>query len=357
MRVWWSLLVFAVGCAPTVRFDMMRAADVTVPSHLRTVAVVDRSRASNVGQAILGALEGAATGESIGADRRGRDQALFGLTETLRSSPRFEVLRPAPEDVDTSLFDRELSWDTAHAICRQAGCDAILGLEAFDSDVRDAFDTRQVEETLESGVKVHRTEHTVERTTRVVTAWRLYDVGRETVVDDLRDHGQSRSWRQSADTRDAALARLPSNQDVVGAVAFDSGVGYARRIAPTPITVARAWYGRGDDALTEARLLAKAGDWDAAARVWESLVEHADAKIRGRAAFDLAVHHERAGRLERALEWAQRAAVYLANSRSRQYVVTLQTRVRDRDRVQEQLAPPPESEDFSAPKVRPTATP
>lgn len=56
------LLILAAGCNPSLRIQVLQPSLVTSPPEIQQLTVVDRSRAKNVGQGILGALEGAITG-------------------------------------------------------------------------------------------------------------------------------------------------------------------------------------------------------------------------------------------------------------------------------------------------------
>jgi hypothetical protein len=346
IRVAAALLVgiLATACGPKVQMQMIRAADVSVPSTVQKVAVIDRSGASNIGQGILGVLEGALSGEAIGADTEGRRETVRGLREMLATSSRYEVAQPAGIDREQSLFDRELSWRGATKICRDAGCDAIVALEAFDSDTSDDFRSRQVERTDSNGRKYNATEWTVDRRTRVLTAWRIYQPEGQRILDDLRDRTDTHSWTGRGDSRAEAMRNLPSQFDAVRLSAYRAGAAYGRRISPTPLLVYRSFYPRGgkSDALKLGKNYMRARDYEGAIRVYEGLTDHPESKIRGRAQFNLAVAEEAMGRFERSLTAARAAAVTLGNGRARRYVVTVEQRIRERDRVQEQMAPPPE---------------
>lgn len=333
--------VLLSACAPKVRMEMVRAADVTVPSTVQKVALIDRSGASNVGQGILGAIEGALTGEGIGADTEGRREALRGLREMLATSERYEVIVAAGIDSERSLFDRELSWRGASRICRQAGCDAIVALEAFDSDSYMDVDTRQVERTDANGRKIRVTEYTAQRDTRVLTAWRIYDPDTQRILDDLRDRTDSYSWTGTGDSRAEAISRIPSPNETVRISAYRAGSWYGRRIAPTPMIIGRPFYGGGSPELKLAKRYLKARDFEGAVTEYTALLEHGDPKVSGRASYNLAVAQEALGLLNPALISARQAAVVLGNGRSRRYVSELEYRIRQRDRVQEQLAAPP----------------
>lgn len=350
-----TVTVLTSACGPKVRMELVRAADVSVPSHIQTVAVIDRSGASNVGQGILGVLEGAITGEAIGADTEGRRESVRGLREMLATSERYQVVAPGRVEREQSLFDRELSWGLATKICRDAGCDAIIALEAFDSDTHDDVRSRQVERTDSNGRKYTATEFTAERDTRVLTAWRIYDPVNRRIVDDLRDRTDSYSWTGRGDSRQQALSNVPSQFETVRVSAYRAGGVYGRRIAPTPMWVYRPFYARSrkSEPLKLGKHYMKARDFEGAIPLFEGLADHPDPKVRGRAQFNQAVAEEALGRLERALTAARAAAVVLHNGRSRRYVVTLEQRIRERDRVQEQMAPPPEPEVVRPPPSRP----
>lgn len=133
------LLLFAAlsaGCAPKAYVRAMNAASVDIPTSVQRVAVVDRSRPKNVGQTVLGALEGAVTGEMPLEDNEARDKAVQALVATLEAAPRFEVLRPVvtSKEVDSNLMDTPWDHKAVAKLCEEHGCDAVISLETFDTD-------------------------------------------------------------------------------------------------------------------------------------------------------------------------------------------------------------------------------
>jgi len=318
-----------VGCAPSVSLRVLRPAEVEVPPHVDTVAVIDRSRSGNVGEGILGVIEGALTGEALAVDLEGRDVALEAVGDGLAASPRYEVvsLHLDPESSKSSLFDELLDWDTATSLCAKFGCQAIVALEGFDSDSRLEQDSYRVEEEDEDGEKKYRVVHTASRETHVVAAWRLYDVERQRILDDQRDHMEVESWSHEGETKREALDGLPSQYDTVTELAFDSGAWYARHIAPSYEWVRRSYYGAGDPLLKEARQKVRAEDWTGAQALWEQLLGDTDGKVRGKAEHCLAVAAELEGDLQAALQWATKAAQDLDVPRTRAYRWALEQRL------------------------------
>lgn len=332
--------VLAAACNPSMRLEVLEPSLVTSPPEIRTLAVVDRSRAKNFGQGVLGAIEGALTGEAIGADNEGRSRAMTAVVVGLRNSPRFdaaETFMPRKE-LESSLFDKELSWKTASRICRETGCQGIVALEAFDSDSRTDARSEVKKETDDNGREVSRTEWQAERETRVTTAWRYYDVVNRRVIDDVRTFDRSYTWTETGNTKGEAISRLPEQTYSVAYVGELAGASYARRIAPTYVWVTRSYYGTGHDQLKLAKNHVKALDWAGAADIWNTLYEKdADPKIRGKAAYNLALASEVDGDLRNASSWATEAAVLLANGKARSYRRLIEQRLADQIRLEEQM--------------------
>jgi hypothetical protein len=350
-----TLAVLATGCIPKAYITVLEPADVALPKNIQTLAVIDRSRPSNVGQGILGTIEGALTGEAIGADREAGRQAVQGVADVIAASPRFDVVVPSfdRKGQGSNLFDRELSWESAKKICKANGAEGLVSLEALDSDSWIRQDHYIETYTDDNGRERRRTIHTAERETQVLTGWRVYSLNDAGLLDDMRDYAQASTWEEEGRTPEEARSRLPSQFDTVVSVGLESGVMYGQRIAPTYVDVARSFYAKGHDDLKQGKRYVRAGDWEGAEALWRGLIKSDDPKVRGRARFNLALSLEVQGELDRALETARKAAVDLHNGLSRQYVRTLEWRISDQRRLDEQMAPAPAPKPAPAPAEAP----
>ncbi len=327
------------GCGPAVTLRVLQPAEKTVPSHIQTVAVLDRSRPSNVGEGFLGVMEGLVTGEAIGVDTEGRQEAINGLLDVLEESPRYQIVIPMVdrEQADSHLFETTIDWEAADAICARVGCEGIVALEAFDSDshVDHEVETRTKKDDDGNEKKIR--VHVVQRQTRVMAAWRIYDVVNSRVIDDDWDHSVAETWDAEGKTESDARGRLPSQYDTVCDLAYRSGDDYARRIAPAWIYVRRAYYASGDSRLKDAKFAVKDGDWETASRIWEGMLDDADAKLRGKAGYNLALAREQAGLLGEALDLATVAGEAWDKARIRNYRWILEQRMMDEDKLMRQL--------------------
>jgi hypothetical protein len=334
------LAMLTSACMPKVGLTVLEPAEIGLPSDVRTLAVIDRSAPKNAGQHLLGALEGAATGEGLGTDRAGASEAVNALVDALAASPRFDVVVPieTKRGVDSNLFDKVLDWRTARRIANRVGADAIVSLEAFDSDSIIHVDVDR-ETVVRNGREVEVKEFEAQRETDVLAAWRVYDVKRKVLLDDRRDVKWSESWAEEGDTRVEAVQALPSPEATVITVGRVAGLDYGERIAPHYSVIQRPYYGAGDERLKTARNYVKMDDWENAAALWKAIVkEGSDTKLVAKASHNLALYHELHGRLDRARKSAKQAVALGGGPASRTYVRDLEMRIADAHVLNAQMA-------------------
>jgi len=197
--------------------------------------------------------------------------------------------------------------------------------------------TREEEYEDDQGRERTRLVHVVQRHTNVDATWRLYDVEYKRVVDDDYDYARARTWREEGRTEGEARDRLPGQHATVRELGRELGVTYARRIAPSWVILNRAYFARGDDRMKRAKDHVRADDWGHARELWHALLESDDPKIRGMAAFNMAVAAEVEGRLEEALDWARKAVKDLPKSKVYRYLHDLERRIADDARLRHQM--------------------
>lgn len=317
------------ACAPKVPIEIFRAAQISLPEDIQTLAVIDRSRAKPALQELMGDVEGALSGRPEGADRHGAERTVHGLVETLEDSKRFHVVTPlvGKKYVDTRVFQGEPNWAAFEELCQKSGADAIVSLEDFDSESH-VRDWPQVLEAVDLyGQATTVTLHQAQRTTAVKADWRIYNPSKKTVLDAVGDWWLEQSWDDADSTQDAARRRLPPIYDTVLSLGHEAGRTYGHRISPKAQTVRRAFFASGDSGLRQAAQHAQKGQWDKATTLWRKLEqEHEDVTIKGMAQFNLAVAFEVNGNLQAALLWIGRAKSNLNSKRSQNYATELQRR-------------------------------
>ncbi len=233
------LLVVSLGsCMQSTTLRVLQPAQLTVPDHINKVAIVDRSKPSN---GWLNVLEGLFTGESIGQDRRSRQEAVNGLTNALTRTPRFQVKNTGIEMTGSKAggnMPQPLEWREIEQICKDYGTDAVVAIESFDSD-NSASTTRQLNKRKDKkGKEYTDITYNAKQHTSVRIGWRTYDPTKRVIFDEyVTDDYLERTG--SGNTERRALDNLPSQVDVTRDVAFNVGIEYGARIAPLYVNINR----------------------------------------------------------------------------------------------------------------------
>jgi len=290
----------------------------------------------------LGTLIEENTLAGIGADNAGRSAAVDALINELAHSPRFDVVVPvsAVNYVDSSLFDTLMPWDVAEKICDDVGAQAIVSLEAFDSDSSMDVDREERTEYVDGKERTYSV-FTATRTTDVLTAWRIYDPSRKALLDDQRNVDWSMSWSGEGRSRQEAINDVPVVHDTVKYTGQGAGASYGQRIAPHYVVLHRPYFVVGKDPrFKQARDYVLAQLWDDAANLWyEVATTDPDPMLRGKASHNLAVYYEVQGDLGNALGYAQQAVADFPKGTTIRYLGAIQQRIGDTRRVNEQMAP------------------
>ena len=336
------LLALALGaCTRNTSLQVLQPAQMTLPEHITTVAIVDRSKPSN---GWTNFLEGMLTGEQIGQDRRSRQTAVDGLTNALTRTPRFQVKSTGIELTGSKAGARmppALDWTEVDKICRDYNSNAVVTIESFDSD--NSRSTRPQEETRKdkAGKKYTVTTYRSEQRTSVRIGWRLYDPKSKIIVDEfVTDDFLERNGNGA--TERASLSNLPEQVDVTRDVAYNVGIEYGARIAPIYVNISREYYHKAKgfkDHMKKAAQHLQDRDIEKATILWKKVIASAvdNRKAAGRAAYNMAVASEVNGNLVLALDWAQKSWNNYGNKKAREYVNIIKARQNDARKVDSQM--------------------
>jgi hypothetical protein len=137
----------------------------------------------------------------------------------------------------------------------------------------------------------------------------------------------------------AALARAAiTDQNALHfAAAHELAERYARRIAPVPSEVLRAYYKGGSPGIRAGADAVQAQDWEGASKAWGQAARAAEGRERGKALWNLAVAAEQRGELSLALDYASRADTLLRSRQSARYVADLTRRIAAEKKLGRQL--------------------
>ncbi|ADR22116.1 hypothetical protein MATR_02470 [Marivirga tractuosa] len=348
------IILLAIGfssCMKSVSINTLRPADITIPNDIQSIVLVDRTAYD---RDAVGVIEGILTGEGINEDQDGVMVMFSSLQNSLRVSPRFDVILASEKLRGQNIlgsFPDPLDWRQVDQLTRKYNTDALLAIEIFDSNFivtnGKRKNTRTVEDKDGNKREEEFTEFFAEGVGNTRIGIRLYDAKNRTVIDqDI--YTQNKTWEASATSLKEALAQLVSKSQATKYLAQSVGNTYAGKIAPMPVRISRSYYAKPKNNiyLSKGARQASVNQWESAIDTWKTGLRNSnDRKESGRMAYNIAVGYEIIGDLFLAHEWAGRSYVDYGNKKGRSYASQLNNRMITEEILDEQLRlPEPNSE-------------
>lgn len=342
-QIWILFVCFILtSCTSSVYVNILQPATITMPLDVQTIVVVNRYRPEK-GQKLGNVLEGVLTGEKLWEDRDGAERSVAGLIDALNYSPRFTVAYPKLElkGTGTGSFPPPLSWDEVADICQNHKADVLVTLDAFDSDARYGHQVKNIVKKGQDGkqyeVPVHQTTYDM----GVTVGWRVYLLSHRRIIDEHR-MTQRNTWSGDGPDEKQAKAKLPYSRDAVMNVGYSAGKAYATRISPTWIRESRSYYTKAkkNPDMKRARNMVQTNNWEGAAKIWKPLAEdqsYEHPKVKGRAAFNMALASEVQGHLKAAVDWAQKSYKDYGNKQALSYLNVLKQRLYNEEVLEKQM--------------------
>lgn len=321
-------LIFS-SCASTnsLRLSVKQPAPVTISPEVKKIAILDRSEAGKQ-NGVIEAVDKIFSLEGKDLDKEGASWGIIGLKETFQKYDRFnDIVSPGnriSNNAAPGTFPAPLLWDEVTKLCRTLNVDAVFVLELFDTDSKISYTTAPVTINTPLG-KVPGVEHTANMATHVKMGWRLYDPVVKEVLDEFPYETTLNFYGKGVNPA-AAAAALLNRKEAVKQAARQAAEGYALRIFPYSVRVARDYYVKGTDNFVIAKRKAQTGNWDGAAVYWNQETNNPDGKIAGRACYNMAIISEINGDLNGAVKWAQKSYEQYGNRLALSYVKILKGR-------------------------------
>lgn len=332
-----SILIASCCCGPSrVSFQALESAEISLPQNVQKILVINRYRPTkhnNWGNIIEGML----TGEKPMQDRRGAEAALSGMEAQLLQSPRFSIVHANEElfGTGTAWFPEPLSSDVILDLCKRYNTDAVVCLEAFDSDKQFQL-TPQYHPAVESSKTAAYTSYIAKRSAQITVCWRLYEGKTANLLDEHRMSNQDK-WTREDRVQQNAINGLPNEVTVMENLGRVSGAKYANRIAPNWVTISRKIYTKGDESFKTGKRYMETKKYDDAIAIYKTALQNPKSKIQGKAAYNIAVAFECKSDLKEAKSWASKAYNDYGFKDGLSYTHTIDARIEDQERVEKQM--------------------
>ena len=142
IKIWISIIGGAFllhSCMSVTVLDVVKPADIDVPTEITTFSIVQRNEAPK-GKKMAKRWEGLVSGEGVGMDKRSVGFASTGLILELSKSPKFTIKQVVSSEIlygtGTLRMAEPLSWEEVQKICDLNNSEALIVIEAFDSDIK-----------------------------------------------------------------------------------------------------------------------------------------------------------------------------------------------------------------------------
>ena len=303
-----TLMLFQ-SCMETTYLNVRHAAQISIPADLDSVLVINKTKVEKgKGNQVLNVLEGLVTGEPILGDKYGSKSAVKNMQKLVIESDRMDLIH---NDI-INLGLKDISGDTPiksdiiDSICGEYGADGLIALELFDSDSYYSSNSAEVR-----------------------TQWRVYYPNERKIIDEFIVYSGANDHSFSS--------FVPAAYSSISKAGAYGAQLYFNRIVPSFTREVRYYYTKGSYEMKAAKKSARKGDWDQAIYYWEVETEsQTNEKIRGKAAYNLALAYEIKDDFDKALEWID-VSVAAGNMKAISYKAILYNRKSEMTLIEEQL--------------------
>jgi hypothetical protein len=311
-NIWGLMLIGFIlsGCkTQLVYMTVTQPAPVSIPKYVQKVGILNRSLPSEDNK-LLNTVDMVLSEKGPELDKEGGKESIRGVKDALMQNNRFSnVLLLDSIRLKTpgaGIFPTPLSWDVVENICKGNKIEAIFALELFATNSTINVSTSPVTLKGPLGLDVPAVETHASMVTTVKTGWRIYDWQSRTILDEFPT-SQSMTFSSKGINPLKATEALLSRKEAVKQTGYQTGQFYARRILPYNLRVSRDYYVKGNANFKTATRMARTGNWDGAAEIWQKETTNRSVKLSSRGCYNMAIISEINGDLDAAIKWAQKS--------------------------------------------------
>lgn len=319
-----------------VRLNILQPALITLPEHVRNIAVIDRTLQDATSQT---KTEQVLTGEMFKQDEQALLKAINGTLDVCAEYNMFKIIRTAERmkgGGTKTTFPAPLTWNQVSELCNKHQADAIMSIEIFDSDFIIANPVNIALQVLE-GNALKGGGFRVTAVAVINYGVRLYDPTNKKILDEYQV-AHRLNFEGTGSTAQDAFNHLLNKIEAINRVSYEAGRMYGERISPSYYSITREFYNKPkrDRNLIAGVRKSQVADWKGAIESWTKALD-GKRKVARRAAFNIAVAYEVLGELEKAKEWAAMSFTEYGEKRGNDYHRALVYRIREEAVIKRQV--------------------
>ena len=335
-----AMLLLSCSATHNLTMNATEPAPVTLSPNVKRIGVLNRSLPSE-GNKIADQIDKVLSVEGKHLDSLGAEAAVKALVAELGGNHKIEEALLLDDLAEfrkgLGIFPARLSDQEVAYLCETYGVDALFSLEYYDTDTMVQYEATMIRIPNNLGVKVAVPGHKLRLDTQIKNGWRIYDLNQADIADQLIMRDQIVSVGSGINPVRAYEA-ITGRKEAVLANSMRMGRNYAYRIQPYQRRISRQYFVRGTDKFQIAMRRAQAGKWNDAALLWEEETFHHNAKIAGRACYNMAIINEINGDLDQAIDWASKSYTDYDNRLALRYLNVLRNRQQQQRVLEHQLS-------------------
>ncbi len=251
-----------------------------------------------------------------------------GITDIASISPRFNVnsFKLLDSYKDTIRQDT-LDWDEVRHVADSLDVDALVVLHQLKFS--DSLEREIVYDLDYSEIYFVYEVHSL-------VDWKIYDPRKQSIINkDV--YKEKFVWESLGDNEREAIRRLVDISEAYSSAGYWSGNDIGHLMFPYWVEEQRFYYLRGNKYFRRARDEVENDNWQKAIDIWKKnfKLESEDAAFR--AAHNIAFACEMLGKIDLAIEWAEKALDIAYTKRTEEYLDTLRERKEKLEKLDQQM--------------------
>jgi hypothetical protein len=354
-QIFFAILAAQVlsGCMSTTRLQLIEPATISLPKNIDTIGVINRFLTKSNS---FSSSYGFPLGNEYAFNKEASDACVRVISKALNNGPKYKNVNINQELYRTgnAFFAPALPDSSVIELCHTYHAHAIIVLDGFHSNastntVMKSYEIPYKRSYISNGVTKYMTSYRTEYyyvATLTVTysvGFRLYSGYDGSILDEYK-YSNSLSY-DNRGTSYSDASNMPDKKNIVVAtIGSTSGNAYAHRIAPLWSTVTRSYYSEPNKALQTAHQYVIQKKWEEAHKIWNNLYNSSTRnRMKGLAAYNIALAYEMNDELEKSMEWAKKAREHFApgstaEGRAKKYLTILKQRMSVREKLIEQMS-------------------
>ncbi|MFW5916353.1 MAG: DUF6340 family protein, partial [Bacteroidota bacterium] len=310
-------LFFLAACSPIERMktDVMEPAEMAFPEEVFTLTFLIPEPEIVINTRTYDEID-AKTDEELWA----------GITDIAAISPRFNVNALNLMKTDTIRQDT-LKWKEVRQITDSLDVDGLMVLHQLKFS--DSLDREIVYDSNYEGYYfIYKIQAMIN--------WKIYEPQSQTIFN-THSYKEKFVWEGLGSTEKEAIRKLVDINRAFSSAAYWSGNDIGHTLFPYWVEQERFYFIRGNRYFRRARDHVENNNWQKAIDIWKKNFKLNSEDAAYRAAHNIAFACEMLGKIDLAIEWAEKALDIGYAKRSREYLDTLRERKEKLDKIDEQM--------------------